>query len=127
MVTCRRITVDKALAYLPAAKEWQGEEALPQVYALRQSIYGNTGVGQNHRGVKRSVNPRLECGPCETAELALPGYDVMRILHTGQLETAVRSNVLSELARITRRCGMAASNIQQGVCTAWVTPIIVCN
>jgi transposase, IS6 family len=53
----RVITVDKNPAYPPAFAVLQQESALPEICLLRQCRYLNNVVEQDHRLVKRRVNP----------------------------------------------------------------------
>jgi transposase-like protein len=99
--------VDKNAAYPPAIKELQEEEALPEGCELRQSKYLNNIVEQDHRGIKRRVNPGLGFGSFDTAERTLQGYEVMHMLRKGQFQGADRGDVLAQNAAIAEWFGVA--------------------
>ena len=72
-VTPRVITVDKNAAYPPAVSDLQHEGSLPESCQLRQNKYLNNVVEQDHRFVKRRVNPGLGFGSfCTVSEVAYP-------------------------------------------------------
>ena len=104
----RVITVDKHAAYPPAVKELKEEEALPQGCELRQSKYVNNVIEQDHRFVKRRVNPGLGFGSFDTAERTLQGYEVMHMIRKGQLRDVEKGDVLSQNAMIAELFGVAA-------------------
>ena len=80
----RVITVEKNAAYPPAVQGLKQAEALPQGCELRQSKYVNSIVEQDHRFLKRRVNPGLGFGSFDTAERALQGYEVINMIRKGQ-------------------------------------------
>jgi transposase-like protein len=104
----RVITVDKNAAYPPAVKELQEEEALPEACQLRQSKYVNNMIEQDHRGIKRRVNPGLGFGSFATAERTLQGYEAIHMTRKGQLRGTDRGDVLSQNAMIAELFGLAA-------------------
>src|SRR5262245_56664747 len=55
----RVINVDKNPTYPPAAEQVQEEGTIPNLTQLRQSKYLNNIVEQDHRFIKRRVNPGL--------------------------------------------------------------------
>ena len=55
---------------------------------------------QDHRFVKRRVNPGLGFGSFETAKRTLQGYEVMHMLRKGQVRGADRGDVLAQNAAI---------------------------
>jgi transposase-like protein len=79
----RVITVDKNAAYPPAFAALQQEHMLPEACLPRQCKYLNNLAEQDHRFLKRSVNPGLEFGSFPTAWRTLQGYEVMHILRKG--------------------------------------------
>ena len=79
----RVITVEQNAAYPPAVQDLKQVEALPQGCELRQSKYVNNMVEQDHRCVKRRVNPGLGFGSFDTAERTLQGYEVMHMIRKG--------------------------------------------
>ena len=98
--------MDKNAAYPPAVKELKEEEALPEACKLRQSKYVNNIIEQDHRGIKRRVNPGLGFKSFKTAERTLQGYEVMHMYRKGQVEGAARGDVLSQNAMIAELFGV---------------------
>jgi transposase, IS6 family len=60
--TPRVITVDKNPAYPKAIKELKAAKKLPALVKLRQSKYLNNIVEQDHRAIKRLVEPGMGFG-----------------------------------------------------------------
>ena len=58
----RVINVDKNAAYPPAIDELKAEETLTKITELRPVKYLNNIVEQDHRFIKRLVNPGMGCG-----------------------------------------------------------------
>jgi transposase, IS6 family len=83
-VTLRVIDVDKNAAY-PPLKELQATGALPKEMELRQVKYLNNLIEQDHRFIKRRVNPRLGFGSFNTARRTIQGYEAMNIVRKGQI------------------------------------------
>jgi transposase, IS6 family len=104
----RVITVDQNAAYPPAVQDLTQAELLPQGCELRQSKYVNNMIEQDHRFVKRRVNPGLGFGSFDTAERTLQGYEVMNMIRKGQLRDARKGAVLSQNAVIAELFGVAA-------------------
>ena len=84
--TPRVITVDKNAAYPPAFETLQQEGHLPASCTLRQCKYLNNAVEQDHRFIKRRVNPVLGFGSFRTARRTLQGYEAMHMLRKGQVK-----------------------------------------
>jgi len=55
----RLITVDKNPAYPSAIDELKNDKILPKSVGIRQIKYLNNIIGQDHRSIKRIVNPML--------------------------------------------------------------------
>ena len=55
----REITVDKNPAYPPAIHELKNDIILPKNVGIRQIKYLNNIIEQDHRSIKRIVNPML--------------------------------------------------------------------
>ena len=85
-LTPRVITVDKNAAYPPAFEALQREKTLPETCQLRQCKYLNNIIEQDHRFVKRRVNPGLGFGTFAMAKRTIQGYEAMHMLRKGQLE-----------------------------------------
>ena len=84
-LTPRVITVDKNAAYPPAFESLQQEKTLPENCQLRQCKYLNNIVEQEHRFVKRRVNPGLGFEAFATAQRTIQGYEAMHMLRKGQI------------------------------------------
>ena len=85
-LTPRVITVDKNAAYPPAFEALQQEGMLPESCQLRQCKYLNNIIEQDHRLVKRRVNPGLGFGAFATALRTIQGYEVIHMFRKGQIE-----------------------------------------
>ena len=95
-LTPRVITVDKNAAYPPAFEALQREKTLPENCQLRQCKYLNNVVEQDHRFVKRHVNPGLGFGAFAMAQRTIQGYEATHMLHKGQLEGITKGDVLAQ-------------------------------
>jgi IS6 family transposase len=93
--TPRVITGDKHAASPLAFDALQHEGTLPQRYRLRHGKDLNTMIEQDHRFVKRRVNPGLGCGAFATAQRTIQGDEAMSMLHTDQLEGVTKGDVLA--------------------------------
>jgi transposase, IS6 family len=107
-LTPRVITVDKNAAYPLAFDALQHDGTLPETCLLRQCKYLQNMVEQDHRFVKRRVNPGLGFGAFATAQRTIQGYEAMHRLHKGQLEGITKGDVLSQNQVINQLFGVAA-------------------
>jgi len=80
----RVITVDKNAVYPKAIDELKAKEVLPEKVELRQKKYLNNIVEQDHRGIKRLVNPRMGFGSFNTTRRTIRGYEIMNMMRKGQ-------------------------------------------
>jgi IS6 family transposase len=106
--TPRVMPVDKNAAYPPAFEVLQQEKTVPESRTLRQCKYVNNVVEQDHRFLKRRVNPGLVFGSCRTARRTLQGYEVMHMIRKGQVEGIARGGVLVQNRVIAQMCGLVA-------------------
>jgi len=106
--TPRVITVDKNAAYPPAFEALQQEGMLPETCLLRPCKYLNTGIEQDHRFVKRRVNPGLGFGAFSTAQRTIQGYEAMHMLRKGQIAGMAKKDVLAQNHVINQLFGLAA-------------------
>lgn len=104
----RVITVDKNAAYPLAFDALQHDGSLPETCLLRQCKSLQNMEEQDHRSVKRRVNPGLGFGAFATAQRRIQGYEAMHMLHKGQLEGVTRGNVLTQNRAINQLFGLAA-------------------
>jgi IS6 family transposase len=106
--TPRVITVDKNAAYPPAFEALQHDGTLPETCLLRHCKYLNNVVEQDHRFVKRRVNPGLGFGAFNTAQQTIQGYEALHRLHKGQIEGLTKGDVLAQNRAINHMFGLAA-------------------
>ena len=104
----RVMTVDKNAAYPKAFKELKEEGAIPQACELRQVKYLNNIIEQDHRFIKRRVQPGLGFFSPETAWNALQGYEVMNMVRKGQVQGVNKGNIRAQVAFISNLFGVAA-------------------
>ena len=95
-LTPRVITVDKNAAYPVAFDALQHDNTLPETCRLRQCKYLNNMIEQDHRFIKRRVNPGLGFGTFSTAQQTIQGYEAMHMLRKGQLEGIAKGDVLTQ-------------------------------
>jgi transposase, IS6 family len=106
--TPRVITVDQNPAYPPAFEALQQEKLLPEACLLRRCKYLNNVIEQDHRFVKRRVNPGLGFGAFATAQRTIQGYEAMHMLRKGQIEGLTKRDVLAQNRIINQMFGLAA-------------------
>jgi IS6 family transposase len=81
---------------------------LPETCLLRPCNYLNNVIKQDHRFVKRRVNPGLGFGAFATAQQTIQGYEAMHMLHKGQIEGIAKRDVLAQNRAINQMFGLAA-------------------
>jgi transposase, IS6 family len=104
----RVITVDKNASYPLAFDTLQQERILPETCVLRQCKYLNTIVEQDHRFVKRRVNPGLGFGAFCTAQRTIQGNETMYMLRKGQIEGIAKRDILAQNRVIDQLFGLVA-------------------
>src|SRR5262245_58518619 len=82
----RVINVDRNKAYSPAVEELKEEGILATASQLRRCKYLNNIVEQDHRFIKRRVNPGLGFFSFNTARRTIGGYEVTNMIRKGQVE-----------------------------------------
>jgi IS6 family transposase len=82
----RVINVDRSKAYPPAVEELKKEGVFPVTSQLRQCRYLNNLIEQDHRFIKRRVNPGLGFSSFNTARRTISGYEAMNMIRKGQIE-----------------------------------------
>jgi|SRR5918996_1618065 transposase-like protein len=87
----------------------QQDGTLLKTYILRQCKYLNNVVEQDHRFIKRLVNPGLGFGAFATAQRTLQGYETMYMFRKGQIAGLAKGNVLAQNQFINQLFGVAAS------------------
>ncbi len=82
----RVITVDKNPAYPPAIDKLKNDKILPINVGIRQIKYLNNIIEQDHRSIKRIVNPMLGFQSFHTAIKTLKGIEAMNMIKEGQVK-----------------------------------------
>ena len=82
----RVITVDKNPAYPPAINELKNNKILPKNVGIRKIKYLNNIIEQDHRSIKRIVNPMLGFQSFQSANKTLKGIEAMNMIKKGQVK-----------------------------------------
>ncbi|NEZ58680.1 IS6 family transposase [Adonisia turfae] len=98
----RVITVDKNAAYPPAIENLKKDKALPETTETRQIKYLNNIVEQDHRFIKRKVNPGLGFGSFNTARRTLRGYETMNMIRKGQINGIDKGDIIEQISFISK-------------------------
>jgi transposase, IS6 family len=93
----RVINVDQNRAYPPAVEELKEEGILSVASQLRQCKYLNSIVEQDHRFIKRRVNPGLGFFSFKTARRTISGYEVMNMIRKGQAEGIGKGDIRGQV------------------------------
>ena len=101
----RVITVDKNPAYPPAINELKNDEILPKNVGIRQIKYLNNIIEQDHRSIKRIVNPMLGFQSFQTANKTLKGIEAMNMIKKGQVNN-INYSFLNEVIYINQLFGL---------------------
>jgi IS6 family transposase len=99
-VNPRTITVDKNAAYPKAAADMKRDGELWWRSKLRQVKYLNNIVEQDHRTMKRLIDPGLGFGSFWTARRTLAGYEAMAMIRKGQVRNIGGSDIKGQAAFI---------------------------
>jgi len=93
----RVISADKNPAYPPAIEQLKEEGTLPNRAQLRQCKYLNNIIEQDHRFIKRRVNPGLGFFSFNTARRTISGYETMNIIRKGQIEGVGKGDIRGQV------------------------------
>jgi transposase-like protein len=93
----RVINVDRNRSYPPAVEELKEEGILSNAAQLRRCKYLNNIVEQDHRFIKRRINPGLGFFSFNTARRTIGGYEVMNMIRKGQVEGIVKGNIRGQV------------------------------
>jgi transposase-like protein len=104
----RVINVDKNAAYPKATDALTADEMLPHTVELRQNKYLNNLVEQDHRFIKRLVNPSMGFGSFNTARRTLRGYEAMNMIRKGQIQGVEKGDILAQVEFVSQIFGVAA-------------------
>jgi transposase-like protein len=104
----RVINVDKNAAYPPAIDELKADQTLTKTTQLRRVKYLNNIVEQDHRFIKRLVNPAMGFGSFNTARRTLRGYEAMNMIRKGQIQGVEKGDILGQLEFVSQIFGVVA-------------------
>lgn len=104
----RVINVDKNAAYPSAIDELKAEETLTQACELRQNKYLNNIVEQDHRFIRKLVNPGLGFKSFYTARRTIIGYEMMNMICKGQVTGVSKGNIIAQVEFVSLIFGVAA-------------------
>ncbi len=65
-------------------------------------------VEQDHRGIKRVVNPGMGFGSFNTARRTIKGYETMNMIRKGQIEEVAKDAVTDRIKFMAEIFGIAA-------------------
>jgi Transposase and inactivated derivatives len=82
----RTITVDKNPAYPPAIDKLKNDRMFPRNVGIRQIKYLNNIIEQDHRSIKRIVNPMLGFQSFQSANKTLKEIEAMNMIKKGQVK-----------------------------------------
>ena len=98
-------TVDKNPAYPPAIDKLKIDTILPKNVGVRQIKYLNNIIEQDHRSIKRIVNPMLGFQSFRSANKTLKGIEAMNMIKKGQVND-LNYSVLNEVKYINQLFGI---------------------
>lgn len=104
----RVINVDKNAAYPTVVDELKTEELVATSCKLRQNKYLNNIVEQDHRFIKRLVNPSLGFKSFYTARRTISGYEAMNMIRKGQVNRVCKGDVVGQVNFIADIFGVVA-------------------
>lgn len=104
----RVINVDNNAAYPVAVEELKAENVLDKSCQLRQNKYLNNLVEQDHRFLKKLVNPSLGFKSFYTARRTIIGYEIMNMIRKGQLKNVPKGEVRGQIYFIAQIFQVAA-------------------
>ncbi|MFL5733806.1 MAG: IS6 family transposase [Chloroflexia bacterium] len=104
----RVINVDKNPSYPKAVGKLKKKGTLNHDCELRPRKYLNNLIEQDHRFIKRRVNPGMGFWSFETAWRTLQGYEATNQLRKGQVRGTNRGDIRSQVRFVTTAFGLAA-------------------
>src|SRR5262249_24457820 len=102
------INVDQNRSYPPAVEELKEEGILPIAAQLRRCKYLNNIVEQDHRFMKRRINPGLGFFSFKTARRTIGGYEIMNMIRKGQVEGIWKGNIRGQVRFVDDLSNVAA-------------------
>ena len=97
----RVITVDKNPAYPPAIGKLKNDKILPKNVGIRQIKYLNNIIKQDHRSIKRIVNPMVGFQSFRSANKTLKGIEAINMVKKRQVNN-LNYSVLNEVKYINQ-------------------------
>jgi len=104
----RVINVDQNRSYPPAVEELKEEGILSIAAQLRRCKYLNNIVEQDHRFIKRRINPGLGFFGFNTARRTIGGYEVMNMIRKGQVEGIGKGDIRGQVRFVADLFNVAA-------------------
>ena len=104
----RVINVDKNPSYPKAVNKLKKKGTLPQACELRPVKYLNNLVEQDHRFIKRRVNPGMGFWSFDSAWRTIQGYEAMHQLRKGQVQGTTRGDIQSQVRFVMTAFRLAA-------------------
>src|SRR5262249_22315207 len=104
----RLLNVDRNNTYPPAVEELKKEGVFPVTSQLRQCKYLNNILEQDHRFIKRRVNPGLGFFSFKTARRTISGYETMNIIRKGQIEGVGKGAIQGQVRFVSNLFRIAA-------------------
>jgi len=101
------MTVDKNPAYPIAFEAAQDDGLIPKGCKLRQIKYLNNIVEQDHRFIKRLVNPGMGFASFWTAKNTLAGFEAMNMIRKGQVRGVPKGDILGQARFVSSVFGLA--------------------
>jgi len=100
--------VDKNAAYPPSIEELKAESTIAQACELRQNKYLNNLVEQDHRFIKKLVNPSLGFQSFYTTRRTIIGYEIMNSIRKGQIQGIEKGDIQAQAEFVSQIFGVAA-------------------
>jgi transposase-like protein len=91
--------------YPPAIDELKNDKILPKNVGIRQIQYLNNIIEQDHRSIKRIVNPMLGFQSFRSANKTLKGIEAMNMIKKGQVND-LNYSVFNEVEYINQFFGI---------------------
>lgn len=104
----RVINVDRNPSYPKAVGKLKRKGTLPPGCELRPIKYLNNLIEQDHRFIKRRVNPGMGFWSLDTAWRTIPGYEATNQLRKGQVKGTSRGDIQNQVRFVSRAFGLSA-------------------
>ncbi len=95
------------MSYPKATDTLKAEDTLPETTELRQNKYLNNIVEQDHRFIKRLVNPGMGFGSFNTARRTLRGMEAMNMIRKGQVQGVEKGDMQVSIELVSQLFGIA--------------------